>query len=205
MSRSRRWGVFLDRDGTLLHLIPYLDDPKRVRLYAGVGPALRRLADHGAALVVVTNQSGIARGYFPRRSVDAVHARLEALLARFGVRLDAIEVCPHLPDISGPCDCRKPAPGLILRAARRLRLDLSASWTVGDNASDLGAARAAGTGAALVLTGYGRRTRKSAAGREADLVGGTLASVARAILERRDSGHEGSARKTPRRRSSARG
>lgn len=186
MSRAPRWGVFLDRDGTLLHLVPYLDDPARARLYAGVGPALRRLADAGAALVLVTNQSGIARGYFSRKRVDAVHARLQALLARHGVRLDAIEVCPHHPDVTGRCDCRKPAPGMIVRAAKRLGIDLRASWTIGDNASDLGAARAAGTGAALVLTGYGRRTRAAREGRGADLVGGTLASVVDRILALRD-------------------
>jgi histidinol-phosphate phosphatase family protein len=182
VSRAPRWGVFLDRDGTLLHLVPYLDDPARARLYAGVGPALKRLSDAGAALVLVTNQSGIARGYFSRKQVDAVHGRLEALLARHGVTLDAIEVCPHHPDVTGRCDCRKPAPGMILRAAKRLGIDPGASWTIGDNASDLGAARAAGTRAALVLTGYGRRTRAGREGRGADLVGGTLASVVERLL-----------------------
>ncbi len=180
-----RWGVFLDRDGTLLRLVPYLADPKRAALYTGVGPALARLSAAGASLVVVTNQSGIARGFFTRRDVDGIHGEMERQLARHGVRLDAIEVCPHHPSVTGACPCRKPQPGMLTRAARRLGINLEESWTIGDSASDLGAARAAGTKSALVLTGYGLATSRTRVGREADVTGGTLASVVNRILEAR--------------------
>jgi D-glycero-D-manno-heptose 1,7-bisphosphate phosphatase len=184
----RPWGVFLDRDGTLLHLVPYLSDPARVRLYRGAAAALARLRGAGARLVVVTNQSGVARGFFPRQAVDRVNARMKALLAAEGVRLDAVEVCPHLAAVTGPCDCRKPAPGMILKAAHRFGIDLAASWTIGDNASDLDAARAAGTRGALVLTGYGRTTARTRAGKRADVTGRTLGAVVARILAARAAG-----------------
>ncbi|MDZ4804978.1 MAG: HAD-IIIA family hydrolase [Candidatus Eisenbacteria bacterium] len=186
MMQRQRWGVFIDRDGTLLRLVPYLADPGRARLYQGAGPALARLRAAGARLVVVTNQSGIARGLFTRPDVDGVHREMERQLARHGVRLDAIEVCPHLPSVTGPCSCRKPAPGMLTRAARRLGINLDQSWMIGDNQSDLGVARAAGTKAALVLTGYGRATRRTRAGRSADVTGSTLASVVNRILAARE-------------------
>jgi len=183
--RAAAWGVFLDRDGTLLRLVPYLAEPARTSLYEGVGLALARLQDAGARLVVVTNQSGVARGFFSRRDVDRVHREMARQLARHGVRLDAIEICPHLPTVTGSCRCRKPLPGMLTRAARRLGIKLAESWMIGDNESDIGAARAAGTKSALVLTGYGRVTRESRMGRGADVTGGTLGSVVNRILDAR--------------------
>ena len=177
-----RWGVFLDRDGTILRLVPYLADPAQARLYEGVGEALARLRKAGARLVVVTNQSGIARGYFSRKDADRVNREMAARLARHGVRLDAIELCPHHPEVGGPCDCRKPAAGMLRRAARRLGIDLPASWTIGDNESDMEAGDAVGTRSALVLTGYGRQTQRTRAGRRAEITGGTLAAVVDRIL-----------------------
>lgn len=178
----RAWAVFLDRDGTLLRLVPYLKDPERAQLYAGAVEALRSLQAAGARLVVVTNQAGIARGLMTRDDVARVNRRLMARLAVAGVWLDAVEVCPHHPDFTGPCRCRKPAPGLLTRAARRLRVDLGRSWLIGDSVSDIEAGEAAGTRTALVRTGYGRATARRPAGRRADLVGGSLAVVARGIL-----------------------
>lgn len=178
----RAWAVFLDRDGTLLRLVPYLKDPERAQLYAGAVEALRSLQAAGARLVVVTNQAGIARGLMTRDDVARVNRRLMARLAVAGVWLDAVEVCPHHPDFTGPCRCRKPAPGLLTRAARRLRIDLGRSWLIGDSVSDIEAGEAAGTRTALVRTGYGRATARRPAGRRADLVGSTLATVARGIL-----------------------
>lgn len=178
----RGWAVFLDRDGTLLRLVPYLKDPERAQLYAGAVEALRSLQAAGARLVVVTNQAGIARGLMTRDDVARVNRRLMARLAVAGVWLDAVEVCPHHPDFTGPCRCRKPAPGLLTRAARRLRIDLGRSWLIGDSVSDIEAGEAAGTRTALVRTGYGRATARRPAGRRADLVGSSLAAVARGIL-----------------------
>lgn len=185
---SRPWGVFLDRDGTLLRLVSYLHEPDRVRLYAGVGPALRALSQAGARLVVVTNQSGVARGYFSEAEVRSVHRRMNQLLMAEGVRLDAIEICPHHPDFGAPCACRKPGPAMLQRAARKLGIDLKRSWTVGDSLSDLRAGRAAGTMTGLLGTGYGRRTAAAGGGREADLVAATLPVLVRKILDRAAAG-----------------
>lgn len=183
MSRA---AVFLDRDGTLNRELDYLGDPERLELLPGVLSALARLAAAGLALVVVTNQSGIARGFFDERDLAAVNARLERELAAAGIRLDGIECCPHHPD-HGPaggtaCDCRKPAPGMLLRAARRLDLDLERSWTVGDSLRDLEAGRAAGTRAVLVRTGKGREQERLAP--PGTLVVDDLAAAAELILSR---------------------
>ena len=123
-----RPAVFLDRDGTLVEEVPYLHDPGRVVLLGGVA-ALGRLAEAGYALVVVTNQAGVARGLYDEAAVEAVHRRLAELLAGAGVRLDAVLHCPHHPDgtvpgYAGACRCRKPGPGMLEAAAERLGLDL---------------------------------------------------------------------------------
>lgn len=159
---TARPALFLDRDGTLVEEVGPLGDPDRLRLLPGVSAALRRAAEAGFACVVVTNQSGVARGLYEEADVARVHAALRARLAEGGARLDAIEACPHHPDAPRAryrlrCDCRKPAPGLILRAARRLGLDLARSWTVGDRLRDARAGEAAGTAALLVRTGHGAR------------------------------------------------
>lgn len=153
-----RPAVFLDRDGTLVEEVPYLHEPDRVVLVGDAVPALRRLAAAGFALVVVSNQAGVARGYYPEQAVAAVHARLEALLAAAGVTLDGIFYCPHHPHgtvaaYARPCRCRKPAPGMLQAAAAALRLDLAASWMIGNHPSDVEAARAAGVTPLYVTTG----------------------------------------------------
>jgi D-glycero-D-manno-heptose 1,7-bisphosphate phosphatase len=114
--------------------------------------------------------------------VARLHRRLEQLLRAEKVRLDGIEVCYDHPEFTKECDCRKPRPGMILRAARKLGIDLEASWTIGDSPSDLDAGRAAGTKAGLVLTGYGKETLESESGRRADLVAGSLRILAKEIL-----------------------
>jgi D-glycero-D-manno-heptose 1,7-bisphosphate phosphatase len=158
-----RPAVFLDRDGTLNREVDYLADPEAFELLPGVGPALVRLAEARFALVVVTNQSGVARGLLDEETLARVHARMHADLAAFGVTLDGVEWCPHHPEFGSPgCDCRKPSPGMILRAARRLDLDLPASWVVGDALRDLRAGEAAGTRSVLVRTGKGRIEERDA-------------------------------------------
>jgi D-glycero-D-manno-heptose 1,7-bisphosphate phosphatase len=155
MTRPRR-AVFLDRDGTLIELVPYLHDPADVRLVPGAAAALRRLGERGWARVVVTNQSGIARGYFRAEDVERVHARLLAALRAEGADLEAIEICPHHAEHGSPCDCRKPAPGMLSRAARDLDLEPRESWVIGDRWEDIAAGRALGCRGILVMTGYGR-------------------------------------------------
>ncbi len=161
-----RPAVFLDRDGVLLDLVPYLRDPDEVRLAPGAGTALRRLRAAGLPFVVVTNQSAVARGMLDRAGLFRVHLRLLRLLEAEGVRPLGIEFCPHHPEHGEVCDCRKPSPGMLQRAAHRFNLDLSRSVMIGDSGSDLEAGRRAGCRTILVRTGYGRKTEAAiAAGR----------------------------------------
>ena len=152
---QRRPAVLLDRDGTILVEKDYLADPADAELIPGAGEALRRLQDAGYALVVVTNQSGIARGMYGEAEYRAVDARMRELLAAHGVAIDASYHCPHHPDFTGPCDCRKPAPGLFTRAIEELGLDPERSWLVGDRLRDIDAAAGLGARGILVRTGYG--------------------------------------------------
>jgi D-glycero-D-manno-heptose 1,7-bisphosphate phosphatase len=150
--------LFLDRDGTLVHPRHYPSRPEDLRLYDGLDPYLRCLQASGFRLVVVTNQSGIARGYFTEADLRQMHAHLAARLARMGVRLDAIYHCPHHPDGAIPelavrCTCRKPQPGMVLRAAADLGLDLRHSWLVGDILDDVEAGNRAGCRTILVDLG----------------------------------------------------
>jgi D-glycero-D-manno-heptose 1,7-bisphosphate phosphatase len=147
--------VFLDRDGTLIQDRDYLADPEGVILLPGVVEALHLLSDEGFALVVVTNQSGIARGLYSLDDYHAVAQRLGEELAREGLALDATYFCPHHPDFTGPCECRKPAPGMYLKAERELGLDLRDSFFVGDRKKDVEPAAAFGGTGILVRTGYG--------------------------------------------------
>lgn len=150
-----RPAVFLDRDGTLIAEVGHLGDPSRASLLPGVPAALRRLRDAGYALVVVTNQGGVARGLFGEEAVRAVNARVAELLGEEAVLVDGWYYCPHHPEFSGACECRKPEPGMLRRAARELGLDLSASWMVGDHPGDAEAGRRAGARAIVVRTGHG--------------------------------------------------
>jgi histidinol-phosphate phosphatase family protein len=143
-----RPALFLDRDGTIIVDVGYPRDPDRVQLLPGAAEALRSLAAR-AALVIVSNQSGLARGRFTRAEADAVHARVVELLAAAGVTLAGAHYCWHGPDDG--CCCRKPAPGLLLAAADALDLDLAASMVVGDKPSDVEAGRAAGCAHGLLF------------------------------------------------------
>jgi D-glycero-D-manno-heptose 1,7-bisphosphate phosphatase len=156
-----RPAVFIDRDGTLTEEVGYVNHPSRLRLLPRSAEAVRRLNQAGVAAVVATNQAGVARGYFSEDVLHAVNAALVAQLERAGARLDGLYVCLHHPSegvapYRAACECRKPQPGLLLRAAEELGLDLAASTMVGDKASDLEPGRRVGARAVLVLTGYGR-------------------------------------------------
>jgi len=180
----RRPAVFLDRDGTLVEEVPYLHDPAELALLPGVAAALAPLGAAGYALVVATNQAGVARGYYDEAAVARVHRRLRALLAAGGARLDAVVYCPHHPDgtvaaYAGACRCRKPGPGMLAAAAERLGLDLRASYLIGNHPSDVGAALAAGATPLFVTTGRaaGRRPPAGAAAFP------SLAAAAAAVLQ----------------------
>lgn len=150
--------VFLDKDGTLLHDVPYNVDPARLRLRADAGPALALLRRNGYRLVLVSNQAGVALGRFDEAALPPLWRALGEALAPWGVTLDGIYYCPHHPKGCVPaytrhCDCRKPAPGLLQRAALELGLDLARSWFIGDILDDVEAGRRAGCRTVLLDVG----------------------------------------------------
>jgi D-glycero-D-manno-heptose 1,7-bisphosphate phosphatase len=143
--------VFLDRDGTIIEDTGYLKDPARVRLLPGAAQAIRRLNETGFVAIVVTNQSGIARGLLSEEDYRRTEGRLDQLLQESGAHLDGHYFCPHLPDVNGPCECRKPGTLLYRQAAERFKLDLARCWWVGDRARDVLPAAAFGARGILVL------------------------------------------------------
>ncbi|HSL23150.1 MAG TPA: HAD-IIIA family hydrolase [Vicinamibacterales bacterium] len=167
---SPRPAVFLDRDGTIVEEAGYIDRLERLKLFPWSLDAVRLLNRGGFRVVVVTNQAGVAYGYFDEAFVRGVHDHLDAQLRASGAEVDGFYYCPHhpeapLPEYRQPCDCRKPAPGLFLRAAREHDLDLARSYAVGDRWRDVEAARNAGVIPVLVRSGYG--ASEAAAGRSA--------------------------------------
>lgn len=179
-----RRGVFLDRDGTLIREVGYLRRTEDLEVLTGVPEALRRLGDAGFVRLVVTNQSGVARGYVAREFVDRTHEVLQGLLRAEEAGVEGFYVCAHHPDHTGPCSCRKPQAGLLLRAAEEWGLDLRKSWVVGDKAEDVELAHRAGCRAVLVRTGYGRQaeTRLRTMGLAADAVAEDMAGAVDVIL-----------------------
>jgi D-glycero-D-manno-heptose 1,7-bisphosphate phosphatase len=150
--------IFLDRDGTLVHARHYPSRPEELILYDNVAAELKPFQDAGFRLVVITNQSGLARGLFTADDLQLMHEHLARELARQGVRLDGVYHCPHHPDGVVPelairCDCRKPEPGMLLRAASDLDLDLGRSWFIGDILDDCEAGNRAGCRTVLVDLG----------------------------------------------------
>jgi len=159
-----RRAVFLDRDGTLNVEKGYISAVDDIELYPGAAHAVRRLNDAGIPAILVTNQTGAARGYYTIEHVHALNRRVAELLMReAGARLDAVYYCPHykdgtVPEFTKDCNCRKPAPGMILQAKRDLPdIDLANSFVIGDKAIDITFARNAGCRGILVRTGYGEQ------------------------------------------------
>jgi D-glycero-D-manno-heptose 1,7-bisphosphate phosphatase len=180
--------VFLDRDGTINEEMGYINHLDRFVLLPGAAAAIRRLNECRLRAVVVTNQSGAARGYFPVELIDQVHQKLHKLLKAEGAFLDGIYTCVHAPPEKGEgggCGCRKPETGLMLQAARELQIDLERSYVVGDRLKDIQMGRNVGAKAILVLTGYGKGEKKCLAAStelEPDFVATDLAEAVDWIL-----------------------
>jgi D-glycero-D-manno-heptose 1,7-bisphosphate phosphatase len=149
-----RPAIFIDRDGTLNELVGFVNHVDAFRLFPWAAEAVRLVNRAGYLAVLVTNQSGVARGMFDEALVHDVHARLATMLEEAGAHLDGVYYCPH--GTSGDCECRKPKPGMLQQAERELDVDLSHSYVIGDTYSDIEMAWNAGACGALVLTGYGR-------------------------------------------------
>jgi D-glycero-D-manno-heptose 1,7-bisphosphate phosphatase len=182
--RPLRRAVFLDRDGTICEEMGYVNHVDRLRIFPYAAEAIRRLNDAQVPVIVVTNQSGVARNIFPESLVHQIHEKMIAELAAGGARVDAIYFCPHKSE--DECECRKPNPGLLELAAREHSLDLAASWVVGDRYADLEMAYAAGGRGILVMTGYGRgeyQLHRAKWPRQPDALAENLTEAVRRILD----------------------
>jgi D-glycero-D-manno-heptose 1,7-bisphosphate phosphatase len=183
--------VFIDRDGTLSEEVGYINHPERFRLFPYAGHAIKHLNENGWLAIVTTNQAGVARGYFTEELIGTVHQGMRDELQKTGARLDAIYYCAHHPSLGEPpyrldCDCRKPKPGLITRAARDFDIDLKNSWMVGDRYSDIQLARNAGVKSAFVLSGYGKgewEHQRQSWTEQPDMVGNDLLEVVMNIVK----------------------
>ena len=188
MTKGFERAVFLDRDGTIIEEVGYLDRPERVEFFPFTIDAIRVFNRAGLAVILVSNQSGIARGFFSEAVVDDVHRKMESMLVAGGAHIDAYYYCPHHPDGKVPgyakvCDCRKPARGLVDRAVDEFGIDPARSFVVGDRWLDVALANAVGAKGVLVRTGYGEtEERKPHKDVKADAVVDNLIAASSWIL-----------------------
>ena len=189
--------VFIDRDGTISEEVGYINHPSRFSLFPYAASAVQHLNENGWLAILVTNQAGVARGYFSEDMIQTVHATMTADLEGNGAKLDGIYYCAHHPSVGEPpyrfdCNCRKPKPGLISRAAQDFDIDLSKSWMVGDRYSDVELARNAGLKSAFVLSGYGRgewEHQRAGWTEKSDLVAENLLEAVRLIVAQDSVGY----------------
>jgi D-glycero-D-manno-heptose 1,7-bisphosphate phosphatase len=186
----KRPAVFIDRDGTISEEVGYINHPSRFRLFPYAARAIKLLNDQGWLAIIITNQAGVARGYFSESMIETVHDNLRKELSDEGARVDAIYYCAHHPTVGEPpyrqdCDCRKPKPGLITRATKDLDVALEQSWMIGDRYGDVELARNAGVRSAFVLSGYGRgewENQRTLWEHQPDLVAENLLAAVESIL-----------------------
>jgi D-glycero-D-manno-heptose 1,7-bisphosphate phosphatase len=182
--QTKRRAVFLDRDGTIAEERGYLNHLSRFEMFPFAAPAIRRLNQAGLPVLVVTNQSGTARGFFPEALIQRVHEKMAAELAAGGAHVDGIYYCPHVKDDA--CRCRKPLPGMLEQAAREHGLELAGSVVVSDRYDDISMGHRAGCRTILVLTGFGRgeyEWNRSRWSRQPDFVAENLSEAVDRILE----------------------
>lgn len=186
----KRPAVFIDRDGTISEEVGYINHPSRFRVFPYAARAIKLLNDRGWLAVIITNQAGVARGYFSESMIETVHNNLRQELRDEGARVDAIYYCAHHPTVGEPpyrqeCDCRKPKPGLIIRATKDLDIALEQSWMIGDRYGDIELARNAGLRSAFVLSGYGRgelENQRSLWKHQPDLIAENLLEAVESIM-----------------------
>lgn len=192
----KRPAVFIDRDGTISEEVGYVNHPSRFRLFPYSSEAIRILNDAGWLAILITNQAGVARGYFSEDVIHKIHDQLSDDLKNDSARLDAIYYCVHHPSVGDPpyrldCDCRKPKPGLIQQAAKDFEIDMAASWVAGDRYSDVELAHNAGLRSAFVLSGYGRGEWEYQSGEwqhRPDLVCENLLEAVKSIVDHGSNG-----------------
>jgi histidinol-phosphate phosphatase family protein len=181
LMEKRNRAVFIDRDGTIARDVPYCSRPEDFEMFAGVPEAIRTLNRNGFKVVVITNQSGVARGYFTEETLGRIHDKMLADLQREGARIDGIYYCPHHPDEN--CECRKPGTALLRLAGRDLDIDMGRSYMIGDMVQDIEAGRAAGCRTIFVTNGG--KLPASSRGFAPDAVTGTFSEAVNWILEER--------------------
>jgi len=177
----RNKAIFLDRDGVINKEVNYLSNPDDFEFVKGSIKALKILKQKGYLLIVITNQSGIARGYFTKEILNEIHNKMIRILTQNNVELDDIFYCPHHPDITGPCKCRKPNPGMILTAKDKYNINLNDSFMVGDTLKDIKTGLNAKCKTVLVLTGYGIEEQKKIGIIKPDLIFKNLLDFAKNI------------------------
>ena len=168
--REKNNAIFLDRDGVINEEVSYLSNPDDFRFIDGSIKAMKILKDLGYLLIVITNQAGIARGYFSEKVLQQIHQKMIRVLDTCDASLDDIFYCPHHPNFTGPCECRKPQPGMILVAAKKHDIRLDQSFMVGDTLGDIETGYNAKCKTVLVMTGYGREEVKKIDKIEPDLI-----------------------------------
>ncbi len=173
--------IFLDRDGVINVEVGYLTNSKDFKFIEGTIEALKILKQKGYLLIVITNQAGIARGYYKKETLEEIHNKMNNVLKKNNIILDDIFYCPHHPDYTGPCDCRKPQPGMIFKAREKHNIDLQSSFMIGDTLRDIEAGLAAQCKTVLVLTGYGFEERDKISNSQPDFIYENLLEFAKNI------------------------
>ncbi|MCK4239835.1 MAG: D-glycero-beta-D-manno-heptose 1,7-bisphosphate 7-phosphatase [Candidatus Lokiarchaeota archaeon] len=176
---NKKRAIFLDRDGVINIEVEYLSDPKNFEFIEGSVEALRILKQKGFILIIITNQAGIARGYYTKEALNEIHKKMNRLLKEQDVVLDDIFYCPHHPDFTEECECRKPKPGMIFKARDKYNINLKKSYMVGDTLKDIEAGHKAQCFTVLVLTGYGIEERNKIGTIQPDFVYKTLLEFAK--------------------------
>jgi D-glycero-D-manno-heptose 1,7-bisphosphate phosphatase len=181
--------VFIDRDGTINEDIGYVSKPEELIIYPWAPRAVRLINEAGMKAIVITNQSGVARGLYSEQTLQVIHQRMIDELAQSGAWIDAVYYCPHHPEVGDEryrivCNCRKPRPGLLHKAAREHEIELASSYLIGDKVSDLELAQSAGVRSVLVLTGYGYQSLASLENLtiKPSIIAGNLLEAVKAIL-----------------------
>ena len=173
--------IFLDRDGVINVEVGYLSNPDDFEIIQGSIEALKILHKKGFLLIVITNQAGIARGYYTEEILNTIHIKMESILKAHNVTLTDIYFCPHHPEFTGYCDCRKPNPGMILKAKDKYNIDLDTSYMVGDTLNDIQTGIAANFKTVLVLSGYGKEEQKKIGSIKPDMIFKNLYEFAKHI------------------------
>lgn len=167
---DKKKAIFLDRDGVINKEVSYLSNPDDFEFIEGSIEALKTLKQKGFLLIVITNQAGIARGFFTEKTLQKIHEKMIKLLKQENIALDDIYYCPHHPEFTGECDCRKPNPGMILKAKKQHNISLKNSFMVGDTLNDIETGMNARCKTVLLLTGYGEEERRKIDGIRPDFI-----------------------------------